>query len=76
MGSEQEERYYIMDFKIANTYRHINRYRQIARVLIKNGMGFLVEWLDLGKYLPFKKDVEEKEDINKKNLAHRIRLVL
>lgn len=65
-----------MDFKLANTYRHINRYRQIARVLIKNGMGFLVDWLDLDKYLPFKKEVKEKEDINKKNLANRIRLVL
>ena len=65
-----------MEFKLTNTYKHINRYRQIARVLIKNGLGFLVEWLDLGKYLPFNNKIDKKEDINKKNLAKRLRIVL
>jgi ubiquinone biosynthesis protein len=65
-----------MEFKFKTTYKHINRYRQISQVLIKNGLGFVVEWLDLGKYLPFNKKIEKQKKINKKNLAKRIRLVL
>ena len=35
-----------------------------------------MEWLDLGKYLPFNNKIDKKEDINKKNLAKRLRIVL
>lgn len=66
-----------MRFNLANRYKHFKRYREIAQVLFKHGFGFLLEILDLKKYLPFKKRLKKHDkDFNKENLAKRTRLVL
>ncbi|ADL12254.1 ABC1 kinase family protein [Acetohalobium arabaticum] len=58
-------------------YRHIQRYRKIAEVLIKNGFGYLLDSLDLYQFLPLtrrlKLDNEESEELSR---AERLRLVL
>ena len=38
---------------ISRTYRHVQRYREIAGVLLKHGFGELVTRLDLHRHLPF-----------------------
>lgn len=66
-----------MVINLSKQYRHLQRYRQIAEILLKNGLGFLVDWLDLAKFLPFKKRFGKDDgDLNRKNLARRIRHVL
>lgn len=65
-----------VDIKIRQRYRHIKRYRQIAQVLLKHGLGFIIDWLDLGKYLPFSKRLQKSDEIDRKTIAVRIRLVL
>ena len=66
-----------MIFNLTRQYRYLQRYRKIAELLIKNGLGGLVDWLDLGKYLPFKQRFnKEDQEINRKNLARRIPLLL
>ncbi len=66
-----------MKFNLPKHYRHFQRYQQIAQILIKNGLGFIVDSLDLKKFLPFKKrfNIDDKE-LNKKTLAERFRNVL
>ncbi|MCK8825224.1 ABC1 kinase family protein [Fuchsiella alkaliacetigena] len=58
-------------------YRHIQRYRKIAEVLIKNGLGYLIDRLDLYEFLPLSKRLkvqsEEKDELSR---AERLRLAL
>ncbi len=62
---------------ISKQYRHLLRYRKIAEVLLKNGLGVIVEDLQLTKYLPFKKRFnKESYELNKKGFATRFRKVL
>lgn len=62
---------------ITRQYRHLQRYRQIAEILIKNGMGAIVDWLELKKYLPFNQRFsKENDEFNRRNLAERIRIAL
>ncbi|SJZ72362.1 ABC1 kinase family protein [Selenihalanaerobacter shriftii] len=58
-------------------YRHMQRYRKIAEVLIKNGFGYLIDSLDLYQFLPLSKrfNIDSKES-NNLSRAKRIRLVL
>lgn len=58
-------------------YRHIQRYRKIAEVLLKNGFGYLIDRLDLYKFLPLTKrfNIESKQS-NELSRAERLRLVL
>ncbi|MGM0410360.1 MAG: AarF/ABC1/UbiB kinase family protein, partial [Bacillota bacterium] len=66
-----------MYINLAKSYKHFKRYREIAQILLKNGFGFLVEILDLKKYLPFKKRFKSHDkNLNKKNMAKRLRTVL
>ncbi|MFW6006473.1 MAG: ABC1 kinase family protein [bacterium] len=66
-----------MNLNFSRPYRHFQRYQQIAQILLKNGLGFLLDWFDLKKYLPFKKRLNiEIEDINKPTLARRVKRVL
>lgn len=65
-----------MDFNLSRRYRHFKRYRQITQVLLKNGFGFIVDWLDLGKYLPFKERIGTDEEYDKRGIAKRLRYVL
>lgn len=63
--------------RLNRRYRHIQRYRKIAEVLIKNGFGYLLDSLDLYQFLPLtrrlKLDNEESEELSR---AERLRLVL
>lgn len=45
-----------MDMNLPKHYRHFQRYSEIAQILVKNGLGFIISNLDLNKYLPFKKE--------------------
>jgi len=62
---------------ISKQYRHLLRYRKIAEVLLKNGLGVIVENLELTKYLPVKKRFnKDNAELNKKGIATRLRKVL
>lgn len=62
---------------ISRQYRHIKRYQKIAEVLLKNGFGIIIDWLDLNRYLPFKERFnKDSVEINKKSLPERVRKVL
>ncbi|MFP4660738.1 MAG: ABC1 kinase family protein [Halanaerobiales bacterium] len=62
---------------ISKQYRHLLRYRKIAEVLLKNGLGVIVERLELNKYLPIKTRFKKEEtQLNKKGLELRLRKVL
>ncbi|MFW6309007.1 MAG: ABC1 kinase family protein [bacterium] len=66
-----------MRFNLSQKYRHFQRYQEIAQILFTNGLGFIVDRLDLKKFLPFKKRLEiDGSELNKKTLASRFRSVL
>lgn len=66
-----------INFNIGKQYQHLKRYRKIAEILIRNGLAFVVDRLDLGKYLPLKQRINNKEeDVNKNIIAKRLRQVL
>jgi ubiquinone biosynthesis protein len=57
-------------------YRHFQRYSEIAQILVKNGLGFIISQLELNKYLPFRKRINTGERPTGKMLAVKIREVL
>lgn len=65
-----------MDMNLPKHYRHFQRYSEIAQILVKNGLGFIISHLDLNKYLPFKKRIKTEQRPSSKILAVRIREVL
>lgn len=65
-----------MDINLPKHYRHFQRYSEIAQILLKNGLGFIISQLDLNKYLPFRKRINNSERPTGKMLAVRIREVL
>ncbi len=65
-----------MFYNLSKQKSHFKRYRQITTVLVKNGLGFLIERLNLNKYLPSGNKVKDKQEKNKKNMPRRIRNVL
>lgn len=55
---------------IARTYRHVQRYREIATVLLKHGLGDIAHQLDLHRYLPIRsrrraREAEEADEITR-----------
>ncbi|MFP4198724.1 MAG: ABC1 kinase family protein [Halanaerobium sp.] len=65
-----------MDINLPKHYRHFQRYSEIAQILVKNGLGFIISQLDLNKYLPFKERISTTERPTGKMLAVKIREVL
>lgn len=66
-----------MIYNIPKQIRHLQRFRKIAEVLLKHGMGVIVERLDLYKYLPFKKRFNKgSSQLNKNKFPTRFREVL
>ena len=65
-----------MDMNLPKHYRHFQRYSEIAQILVKNGLGFIISQLDLNKYLPFRKRISTTERPTGKMLAVKIREVL
>ncbi len=61
---------------IARTYRHVQRYREIAGVLLKHGFGDLVTRLGLHRHLPFAKRHAGGPPDEPMTRARRIRLAL
>ncbi len=65
-----------MKLNLRSQYRYFQRYRKIAEVLLKNGLGIIIDWLELSKFLPFSQRLKKDERLEKINLASRIRRVL
>ena len=65
-----------MFYDISRQKRHFKRYRQIATVLVRNGMGFLIEKFNLRKYLPSRNKINDEQEMDKETMPHRIRNVL
>ncbi|MFN2362968.1 MAG: ABC1 kinase family protein, partial [Halarsenatibacteraceae bacterium] len=61
-----------MALNIRKKYKHLQRYRQISQVFVKNGLGFVLDRLDLKRFVPLKKrfEINEKPD----NISVPIRL--
>lgn len=60
-----------------NRYKHIRRYKEIARVFVKHGFGTVLDQLGILKYLDIKKKTNKKEDkYIKKSIGERLRLAL
>jgi ubiquinone biosynthesis protein len=65
-----------MDMNLPKHYRHFQRYSEIAQILLKNGLGFIISQLELNKYLPFSKRINIDERPTGKILAVKTREVL
>jgi len=65
-----------MDMNLPKHYRHFQRYSEIAQILVKNGLGFIISNLELNKYLPFRKRINTAERPTGKMLAVKVREVL
>src|SRR5690554_4161447 len=66
-----------MDFNLVKKYRHLERYREIVQVLVKNGFGFLVGKLELDRFLSLSERFSKKEqDLDFKKEPGIIRNVL
>lgn len=64
---------------IGRTYRHLNRYRQILRVLFKYGFGDIVDTLKIEQYLEIGLSMvsrKRREKIDRLTRAERIRIAL
>ncbi|WP_152393534.1 ABC1 kinase family protein [Paenibacillus guangzhouensis] len=61
--------------QIKKRIRQLKRYRKIAIALVRNGFGFIVHDLDLLDLVPFLPR-NEKQDVHKKSVGERIRLIL
>jgi ubiquinone biosynthesis protein len=64
---------------IGRTYRHLNRYRQILRVLFKYGFGDLIDILKIEQYLEIGLQMisrKRREKIEKLTRAERLRMAL
>ena len=61
-----------MALNIRKKYKHLQRYRQISQVFVKNGLGFILDRFDLKRFVPLKKrfEINEKPD----NISVPVRL--
>ncbi|MGM0471287.1 MAG: ABC1 kinase family protein [Bacillota bacterium] len=59
-------------------YRHIQRYRKIAEVLIRNGFGYLIDSLDLLQFIPLSRrfKLDHSQSTAELSRAERVRLTL
>ncbi len=66
-----------MKFNVMKKYEHFQRYREISQIFIKNGLGFLLEYFELTRFVPLKKRIsDESEEISRASLPSRLRKVL
>ena len=64
---------------VGRTYRHLNRYQQILRILFKYGFGDLVNTLKIEQYLEIGLQMvsrKRREKIEKLTRAERVRMAL
>ncbi len=64
-----------MALNIRKKYKHLQRYRQISQVFVKNGLGFILDRFDLKKFVPLKKRFEISETPDDISLPVRLRQV-
>jgi ubiquinone biosynthesis protein len=64
--------------RLGQRYRHLKRYREIARVLIKYGFGELVDQLELAPYLSLPRRLMRREAVERPQLTapERVRLAI
>ncbi len=63
-------------FKLRQTYRNVNRARQILNVFIKHGFGKFVEQLNLHRFIPFSKRLKilTAKDMIETSMPERLRV--
>jgi ubiquinone biosynthesis protein len=68
----------LLPFRIRQPYEDIVRLRQIAEVLLRNGLGFLVEQLDLTRFLPpwRQRKVTAEDRASRYSIPERVRHTL
>lgn len=64
-----------MALNIRKKYKHLQRYRQISQVFVKNGLGFILDRFDLKKFVPLKKRFEINETPDNISVPVRLRQV-
>ncbi|MGQ9492479.1 MAG: ABC1 kinase family protein [Anaerolineae bacterium] len=64
-----------LPFRIRQPYEDIVRLRQIAEVLLRNGLGFVAEQLDLTRFLPpwRQKGTSAEDRVSKYSIPERVR---
>lgn len=64
-----------LPFRFRQPYEDIVRLRNIAEILLRNGLGFLVEQLDLARFLPpwKQKSVTTKDEVSRYSIPERVR---
>ncbi|MBC7232435.1 MAG: AarF/ABC1/UbiB kinase family protein [Chloroflexi bacterium] len=67
-----------LPFRIRQPYEDIVRLRQITEVLLRNGLGFLIEQLDLTRFLPpwRQRKVSAEDRANRYSVPERVRHTL
>lgn len=63
-------------YDLNRRYRHIQRYRQIAEVFIRNGFGYLLDKLDLYHLIPLKNRVQKWKGAETPGQGKRLRRTL
>jgi len=64
---------------VGRTYRHLNRYRDILRVLFKYGFGDIIETLKIEQYIEIGLQMisrKRREQIDKLSRAERVRMAV
>ncbi len=64
-----------MALNIRKKYKHLQRYRQISQVFVKNGLGFILDRFDLKKFVPLKERLEISDTPDDISLPVRLRQV-
>nr|MBC7244937.1 AarF/ABC1/UbiB kinase family protein [Chloroflexota bacterium] len=67
-----------LPFHIRQPYEDIVRLRHIAEVLLRNGLGFLAEQLDLARFLPpwRRRNIAPENEVSKYSIPERVRHTL
>jgi ubiquinone biosynthesis protein len=69
----------LFNLKIGRQIRELNRARHIAEILIRNGLGVMLDQLDLGRFLPqgWRRRAEQaEEELRRVSLPVRVRRTL
>ncbi|CAD6490398.1 MAG: protein kinase UbiB [Candidatus Argoarchaeum ethanivorans] len=65
-----------MVWRIDKQYKHAQRYREITEILIKNGLGYLLDRFNLRPYQKLKRAIHRKKPVLPTDEAERLRKAL
>lgn len=65
-----------MVWRIDKQYKHAQRYREITEILIKNGLGYLLDRFNLRPYQKLKRVIHRKKPVLPTDEAERLRKAL